>query len=315
VLGGVSTTATVSLNGPAPTGGAVVTLASSDPSTTVPATVTVAGGATVSPAFTVATTVVATTTTVTISATYNGATAMATLTVTPPPASGSPVLQMHLDGSEISGTQNGATVTPSTGPAGLTGTVVVHSGGSVNFAPAESGNGVYFLNCCTNSGNAYYKFTGTGLGNVFNVNQGQITFYLESRYTFAQRKASATGQRYAFDARDGNGNHLFNFMTQVTGGYLVFTYTAGGVTSYYYVPSGTEDALFGNGVIMQVMMAWGSGVNNLYLNGKLVKSVGFTAPSANWNAASNFDLGAYEYLTYGGYNSCDDVIDEFTVVW
>src|SRR5579863_2900488 len=170
------------------------------------------------------------------------------------------------------------------------------------------------MNCCANTNNAYYKFTGALLGSVFNTNQGQITFYLMSRYTFAQRKASASGQRYAFDVRDGNGNHLFNFMTQVTSGYLQFNYSAGGAGTYYFVPAGTEDTLFGNGVILRVTLAWGSGVSNLYLNGSLVKSVGYSPPAANWSAASNFDLGAYEYLSDGGYNSEDDIIDEFAVM-
>ena len=74
----------------------------------------------------------------------------------------------------------------------------------MNFAPAQTGNGVYFLNCCTNTNNAYYKFTGAPVGSIFNVNQGQISFYLKSRFSFAQRQSSATSPRYAFDVRDGN---------------------------------------------------------------------------------------------------------------
>jgi hypothetical protein len=219
VLGGTPTTLnTVTLNGPAPSGGAVVTLSSNSSSATVPASVTVAAGASVSPAFTINTSAVTANTAVTISATYSGVTVTATLSVTAPGSGGGPALQLQLNASEVSGTQNGSTVTPSIGPAGLTGTVVVNSGGSVNFAPAENGNGVYFLNCCGNSDNAYYQFTGAALGSVFNVNQGQISFYLQSRYTFAQREASASGQRYAFDVRDGNGSHLFSFLTQVTSG-------------------------------------------------------------------------------------------------
>jgi hypothetical protein len=294
----------------------VVTLTSNNAAATPPGTVTVAAGATVSPVFTIATTAVVANTPVTITATYNGMQASGTLTVTPPPSSGSPVLVLHADATEVNGTQNGAIVTPGVGPPGLTGTVVVNSGGSVNYAPAESGNGVYFLNCCGNTGNAYYNFTGAALGNVFNVSQGQITFYLKSRYTFAQRKASASGQRYAFDVRDGNGNHLFNFMTEVTSGYLLFTYTAAGVGTYYFVPPGTEDTLFGNGVILQITLTWGSGVSTLSLNGTVVKSVAFTTvPTVNWSAAANFDFGAYQYLNYGGYDCEDDIIDEFSVIW
>ena len=123
-------------------------------------------------------------------------------------------------------------MTPSIAPAGFTGAVVANGTGSVNFAPAETGNGVYFLNCCVNSNNAYYKFTGSTVGNIFNVNQGQITFYLKSRYSFAQRTANAAGPRYAFDVRDGNGNHLFYFLTQVSGGYLFFNYGIAGTAQY-----------------------------------------------------------------------------------
>ena len=102
--------------------------------------------------------------------------------------------------------------------------------GSVNFTLAETGDGVYFLNCCVNSNNAYYKFTGPTVGDIFNMSQGQIAFYLKSRYSFAQRSANASTPRYAFDARDGNGNHLFYFLTQVSGGLLFFNYGIGGTT-------------------------------------------------------------------------------------
>src|ERR1035438_2969602 len=137
---------------------------------------------------------------------------------------------------------------------------------------------------------------------------------LKSRYSFAQRQASAASPRYAFDVRDGNGTHLFNFYTQVTSGSLQFTYVVGGVAQYYYVPVGTEDTLFGNGVLLNVMLSWSSSGLNLSLNGKQVKSTAYTAVTPNWTVVSNFDLGAYEYVTAGGYNVSDDVIDEFTVV-
>ena len=44
---------------------------------------------------------------------------------------------------------NGSVVTPTLAPAGFTGSVIVNGAGSVNFTPAQSGNGVYFLNCCS----------------------------------------------------------------------------------------------------------------------------------------------------------------------
>ena len=229
------------------------------------------------------------------------------------PLVGSPtLLQIQGNATEVSGVTNGSVVTPNVTPGGFTGTVVVNGTGSANFTPAQSGNGVYFLNCCSNSGNAYYKFTGTTIGNIFNLSQGQVTFNLQSRYSFAQRQASAATARYAFDVRDGNGNHLFDFLTQVTSGSLVFTYLAAGAGTYYFVPQGTENTLFGNGVTMQVTLSWNGTTSNLYLNGTLVKSVSYTTPTPSWTAASNFDLGAYQYLS-SGYDVSDDVIDGFTV--
>src|SRR4029079_17913414 len=109
-------------------------------------------------------------------------------------------------------------------------------------------NGAYFLNCCTNTNNAYYKFTGAMIGNIFSVSPGQVSFYLQSRRSFAQRQSSAAAARYAYDVRDNNpNNHLFLFTTQVTSGRLSFSYRVGNTSSlFYYVPVGTEDTLFGN---------------------------------------------------------------------
>ena len=140
------------------------------------------------------------------------------------------LLQLHSDASEVSGVTNGSIVTPAIAPPGFTGKVVVTGGGSVNFAPAQAGNGVYFLKCCDNSANAYYKFTGTTVGSIFNVNQGQISFYLKSRQSFAQRLASATSYRQVLDVRDAN-THLFQFNTEAVYGYLMFGYTLGGAST------------------------------------------------------------------------------------
>src|SRR3954453_22951183 len=82
-VGGVPTVAnTVTLNGPAPAGGAIVTLQSSSASASVPATVTVPDGTT-SAKFTITTTAVPASTTVTLSAAYGGVSKSATLIVMP----------------------------------------------------------------------------------------------------------------------------------------------------------------------------------------------------------------------------------------
>ncbi|MFN0028441.1 MAG: putative Ig domain-containing protein [Acidimicrobiales bacterium] len=83
VTGGSSSTATVTLNADAPSGGTVVTLTDNSAATTVPATVTVtAGNRTRS--FTVTTTAVTAVTTSTITASADGVSQNAVLTVNPP---------------------------------------------------------------------------------------------------------------------------------------------------------------------------------------------------------------------------------------
>jgi kumamolisin len=88
LVGGSSSTATVTLSGEAPAGGASVPLKSSDPTVAqVPANVTVNGGAT-SATLTVTTSSVSTSTDVTITASYNSSSQEATLTVNPAASSG-----------------------------------------------------------------------------------------------------------------------------------------------------------------------------------------------------------------------------------
>ena len=201
------------------------------------------------------------------------------------------LLQLHLDASEVSGTTNGSVVTPAVAPTGLTGEVVVNGNGSVNFAPAQNGNGVYFLNCCTDFNNAYYKFTGAAVGSLFNVNQGQISFYLKSQLSFAQRQTGLS--RQVFDVRDANpANHVFGFGSYATASYLAFQYQVGGTLYRYYVPQGSEDTLFGIGAVLNVSIAWDSTGVRLYLNGNLVQSSAPSVISGNWTALSVFDLGA-----------------------
>jgi hypothetical protein len=212
--------------------------------------------------------------------------------------------------SEVSGVTKGSTVTPTTAPAGFTGTVVANGTGSANFI---SGNGVYFLNCCVNTNNAYFKFSGASIGNIFNSTQGQVSFSLQSRYTYSQRKTNASTARYAFDARDGSGKHQFYFLTEVTSQGLQFSYLVGGVVHNYFVPAGTEDTLFGNGVTLQVTIGWGQTGATLALNGATVQSSAYTIAAPNWTSASVLDFGAFEYSSYGGYNVSDDVIQNFTV--
>ncbi len=113
VTGGFPSTGTVTLSGPAPGSGALVSLSSSASAATVPASVTVAAGAT-SANFTVSTSAVTTSTPVTISASYAGGTKTASLTVTPP--SSATLSSVALNPTSVTGGS------PSTGTVTLSGT-------------------------------------------------------------------------------------------------------------------------------------------------------------------------------------------------
>ena len=109
VTGGSPSTGTVTLTGPAPTGGIPVTLSSNNASATVPPTVTVTSGNS-SATFTVTTTGVATTTAASIGASYNSVNKSATLTINPPALSA-----ISLNPTSVTGGS------PSTGTVTLTG--------------------------------------------------------------------------------------------------------------------------------------------------------------------------------------------------
>ena len=121
VTGGNSSTGTVTLSGPAPAGGAQVTLSSSNTTVArVPSSVTVGAGAT-SATFTVTTSAVATSTTVTISAAYGGVTKTASLTVTPAPPPPPTLSSLTLNPSSVIGgaqSSTGRVTLSSPAPAG-----------------------------------------------------------------------------------------------------------------------------------------------------------------------------------------------------
>ena len=127
VVGGNSSTGTVTLSGAAPAGGATVALSSSNTTVAqVPSTVAVAAGAT-SATFTVSTSAVASSTTVTISATYSGATGSAPLTVTPAPPPPPTVSSLTLNPANVFGGQSSTGTVTLTGPAPAGGAQVLLS--------------------------------------------------------------------------------------------------------------------------------------------------------------------------------------------
>jgi hypothetical protein len=119
VVGGNTSEGTASLTSAAPSGGAVVTLSSSNTSAaSVPASVTVPAGA-FSATFTVSTASVTASTSLTISGAFGGATRSATLTVTPPPPPASLSTVAVNSASVTGGASSQGTVTlTSAAPAG-----------------------------------------------------------------------------------------------------------------------------------------------------------------------------------------------------
>ena len=107
VVGGASSTGTITLNGNAPTGGAVVSLSETNAAATVPASVTVAAGQKTA-TFEITTVPVTSTTTGTISGSYNVVTRTSgTFTVNPPALSSVSLSPRNLTG----GSQSTGTIT------------------------------------------------------------------------------------------------------------------------------------------------------------------------------------------------------------
>jgi hypothetical protein len=125
VNGGNSSTGEINLSAPAPSGGTVFSLSSSNTSVaTVPASVTIAAGS-AQAAFEVPTKTTANSTAVTISASNSGSTQTASLTVTPQPSSGGPTLtSLSFNPNPVEGGAFSRGTLTLSGPAPSVGAVV-----------------------------------------------------------------------------------------------------------------------------------------------------------------------------------------------
>ena len=138
VTGGQAAAATVTLDGPAPAGGAVVALSSTKAATaSVPASVTVAAGATAA-TFAIGTTTISTATSAEIRAAYGGQTRAATLTVTPAVATPPAVTALRLNPTTVvgGGTSTATVTLARAAPAGGTPVTIASSKPGVASAPA-----------------------------------------------------------------------------------------------------------------------------------------------------------------------------------
>jgi hypothetical protein len=141
VPGGTSVTGTVTLNAPAPTGGALLTLTSGNGAVvTVPTGVTIPAGSS-SATFTVTTTATSATTPVTLTAAYGGITQSATLTVTGAPAPTTDKVAVTLSEYVVSKQTLNAQATSTSASATLK--VYVTSTGTLIGALTNVGGGKY----------------------------------------------------------------------------------------------------------------------------------------------------------------------------
>jgi trimeric autotransporter adhesin len=180
VTGGNSSTVTVTLSGPAPSGGAQVALSSSNTTAArVPSSVTVAAGAT-SATFAVSTSAVASSTSVVISGSYGGATKTGSLTVTATPAPSSTLSSLTLNPSSVVG-----------GAQSSTGTVTLSG-------PAPAGGAQVMLSSSNGAASVPASVTvPAGASSVtFRVNSSAVLFPTSSRisasYSGTSRSADLT---------------------------------------------------------------------------------------------------------------------------
>jgi hypothetical protein len=313
VVSGAATSCTVKL---AAAASAATTVSISLGSTivTAPASITIASGA-LSGSLTVTAGSVASSQSVQVTAHLNSSSASAILTIQSS-AVAAPVFYLQGDSTELPHLTTGSAVTPTNAPAGLSGAVVVRGSGSAALSSIVNGGGISFNKPGQQQTNtAFLNFSGTPVGTVFNPLHGDLTFYLQSRYSFAQRQAlPAANNRFAFDVDNGTTQRLFFFDTYTQSGRLIFGYRPGSSIGFTYtVPAGSEDQLFGQGVTLKVRLLWDGSKVTLYLNDQIVSGPSAYAPlTLNWAAGSSFALGATSLLNYGGgFFACDDVIAGF----
>ena len=148
VVGGNSSNGTATLTAAGPSGGAVVSLSSSNTAVaTVPASVTIAAGST-SATVTVTTSSVTANTPVTITATYNGVSRTTTLTVTPPAQNATlTVTATGRAGERVTSSPAGINVT-----VGSTGSASFAIGTSITLSVSNSRDAIW-SGACSSGGN------------------------------------------------------------------------------------------------------------------------------------------------------------------
>jgi hypothetical protein len=216
--------------------------------------------------------------------------------------------------SEFARLSNGAALFPTVAPAGLSGNVVVRGSGSVSFAPVSNGDGVTFRQGGgQNTSTGFLAFAGAPVSSLFNVLQGDITFYLKSNYSYAERMALNSVYRYVFYVDDGSRTVAY-FAIGGAVPYVSFRFMIGGGSIVYYLPHGHEDVLYGKGVMAKIRLAWDGAHAAMFFNDTPAASVAYTPVAPAWTSAASFTIGANSLNLYGGgYMACDDAVADFSI--
>ena len=198
----------------------------------------------------------------------------------------------------------------------MTGTVNARGKGYFSLVPIQGDDGMSFhVGGPQNTDTAFLRFTGTSVGAVFQT-KGEIRFTLKSAYSFAERQAlPSRNYRYVFDAFDATRRKFF-FATSTSSGRLMLTYGVdGSEASYFYIPVGNEDVLFGLDVTLNVRITWDGKTTTMYLNDVQVYTALYTPYVSNWTSVSSIVLGAQNDTSQypGGYYALDDVLADFEV--
>ena len=229
VIGGTSSTGTVTLTGPAPADGVAVTLSVDSTAASVPSVVSVAAGATTA-TFTATTTTVASTTVATIAATSGAMARAAELTIAP--AGGGTSLFRNP-------TRNQA-ATGGDGNGFETAAANAHAEDGAVASDTNSGTGT--STSCTNSGKDRHVFFDYG----FAVPAGSAIAGIEVRLRARADSTSGTPRMCVQLSGDGGATWT---ATKVTGtlGTAVATITLGGATDTWgraWTPANLENASF-----------------------------------------------------------------------
>lgn len=223
--------------------------------------------------------------------------------------------------SNVAQVANGAAVTPSIQPETLAGRLVMRGNGTPVFK--SSGTGVSFTRSGQQNGNtSFYSFTGAGLGEMFEYRvPGQMDVAVESNYSFAERRAltATEGNRYiyrtAFHVSDGDGYTVAKLAWGILDDYIAFYANFFNSGHTYYIPRGSEDAMFGKGVTIRLRVAWdGAGRGVMFVNNNQVATFNYRLSNPKWTDKSVVSFGASNSTDYGGgFWACDDFLHTLSV--